>query len=339
MLSDTLLDSSPAREPVLHGLHWLMMVAAAMAGFCLGWFGLPLVETPQAKVLAMQSLILAAAFFFSTLMPAYVYVDSKHLKLRTWPWMALTLLLNIGGFIAYLVYSAAKTNDWKRATLLVAYMIEVITIGVMVIIPLVYTQELPKSSFSFISMPLPPPAASPPAAPAPRNVVQKVTIEDLEKSPTVIPKSIARLIRQPAPSSANIGVLGIVGVLPDGQSDGALNSLINISGTPLPLPPAKPQTPKRIWQGGRVQQARLIYGPKPDYPQLAKIARIQGTVRLEAVIGTDGAIKGLKVMSGHPLLVKTALEAVKQWRYQPTLLNGNPVEVETEIDVNFAMEQ
>src|SRR5512146_2825976 len=156
MLSDTLLDSSPAREPVLHGRHWLMMVAAAMAGFCLGWFGFPLVETPQTKVLATQSLILAAAFFLTTLMLAYVYADSRHLGLRTWPWIALTLLLSIVGFIGYLVYSAAKTADWKRATLPVAYVIEAVVIGVMVIIPLVYAQALPKTSFSFISMPLPP---------------------------------------------------------------------------------------------------------------------------------------------------------------------------------------
>ena len=104
-----------------------------------------------------------------------------------------------------------------------------------------------------------------------------------------------------------------------------------------PPPPSRPQTTKRIRQGGDVEAARLIYGPRPDYPQLAKSARVQGTVQLEAVIATDGTIKDLKVKSGHPLLVKAALEAVKQWRYQPTLLNGQPVEVETEIDVNFAL--
>ena len=83
----------------------------------------------------------------------------------------------------------------------------------------------------------------------------------------------------------------------------------------------------------------LIYGPKPDFPQLAKMARIQGAVRLEALIAKDGTIKGLKVISGHPLLVKAALQAVHIWRYQPTLLNGQPVEVETEIDVNFSLQE
>jgi periplasmic protein TonB len=336
MLSGTLLDSSPTRESVLKGRHWLTTAAAAVAGFCLGWFGLPLVESLTARVLAAQSLVLAAAFFFSALMLVYVYADLRHSGLRTWPWMSLTLLLNAIGFIAYLVYTAARTNDWKRATFPMAYMIEVMAIGVMVIVPLVRTQALPKASLSFMPMPAPPPAAPPPAAAPPRNVVEKVSLEDLEKAPVVIPKTIATFKHQPAPPSGGIGVVGSVGVLPGGQSDGEINTLIGIPAAP---PPAKPKTIKRIRRGGDVEAARLIYGPKPDYPQLARMARIQGTVQLEALIAADGTIKGLKVISGHPLLVKAALEAVEGWRYQPTLLNGIPVEVETEIDVSFSLEQ
>jgi protein TonB len=68
------------------------------------------------------------------------------------------------------------------------------------------------------------------------------------------------------------------------------------------------------------------------------MARIQGSVRLEAVISTDGTIQNLRTLAGHPLFVKAAIDAVARWRYQPTLLNGDPVEVITEIDVNFALE-
>jgi protein TonB len=109
-----------------------------------------------------------------------------------------------------------------------------------------------------------------------------------------------------------------------------------VTGGPPP-PPPKPTTPQRIRVGGQVESAKLINKVSPEYPQLAKMARIQGTVRLEAVISKDGTIQDLKVLSGHPLLVKAALDAVKQWRYQPTLLNGDPVEVVTEIDVNFTL--
>jgi protein TonB len=86
-----------------------------------------------------------------------------------------------------------------------------------------------------------------------------------------------------------------------------------------------------------VQAAKLIAQATPAYPALAKQARVAGTVRLTAIIGRDGAIRNLQVMSGHALLTAAALEAVKQWRYQPTLLNDEPVEVITQIDVNFTL--
>jgi protein TonB len=86
-----------------------------------------------------------------------------------------------------------------------------------------------------------------------------------------------------------------------------------------------------------VQAAKISNQVRPVYPQLARQARIQGTVRLEAVISKDGTIEELKLVSGHPLLVQAAMDAVKQWRYQPTMLNGVPVEVITTIDVNFTL--
>jgi periplasmic protein TonB len=110
-----------------------------------------------------------------------------------------------------------------------------------------------------------------------------------------------------------------------------------MASAPPPPPPPKPKVVQRIRVGGQVELAKLIYKPEPEYPPLAKMARIQGTVRLEAIIAKDGTIQDLKVLSGHPLLVKAALDAVKRWRYQPTLLNGEPVEVVTEVDVNFTL--
>ena len=88
-----------------------------------------------------------------------------------------------------------------------------------------------------------------------------------------------------------------------------------------------------------MQQARLIKQPRPVYPPEAKQARIQGTVKMSAVIGKDGTVQQLEVISGHPLLVPAALESVRQWVYEQTLLNGSPVEVITQIDVNFTLSQ
>jgi TonB family protein len=104
----------------------------------------------------------------------------------------------------------------------------------------------------------------------------------------------------------------------------------------IPPPPPRPRI-TRIRVAAEVEAAKLIFHPQPEYPPLAIMARIQGTVRLDAVIAQDGTVQDLRVISGHPLLVRAALEAVPRWRYQPTLLNGSPVEVSTEIDVNFTL--
>jgi protein TonB len=115
------------------------------------------------------------------------------------------------------------------------------------------------------------------------------------------------------------------------------------SAAPPPPPPVKeapkPVTPKQIRVGGNVQSAKLVRQPKPVYPPLARQARIQGVVRFTAIIGKDGTIQNLQLISGHPLLVQSAQEAVRQWVYQPTLLNNEPVEVITQIDVNFTLTQ
>jgi periplasmic protein TonB len=91
----------------------------------------------------------------------------------------------------------------------------------------------------------------------------------------------------------------------------------------------------RVSQG--VMQGLLIHQVKPTYPPLARQARIQGSVVLQAVIAKDGSIQNLRLVSGHPMLAPAAIDAVKQWRYKPYFLNGEPVEVETQITVNFTL--
>jgi TonB family protein len=108
-----------------------------------------------------------------------------------------------------------------------------------------------------------------------------------------------------------------------------MESIIEKDGTIL--------SPVRI--GGNVQAANLISQVRPAYPPLAKAARVQGSVKFEVTIGRDGTIRDIKVLSGPPLVIQAALEAVKQWTYKPTLLNGQAVEVLTTVDVNFTLEQ
>jgi protein TonB len=214
----------------------------------------------------------------------------------------------------------------------------------MILIPLIYTEALPKAQLMtfLVAPPPPPPPPPPPAAAPPRRIIKRVSAEDIMKAPTVIPKTIAKIKDEPEPppQAAAVGVVGgVPGGMPGGTPGGVLGSIITGAAAPPPPPPPKATTPKRIRVGGQVEAAKSIFRPNPQYPPLAKMARIQGVVRLEAIISRDGTIMDLKVLSGHPLLVKSALEAVQRWRYQPTLLNGEPVEVITEIEVNFTLAQ
>ncbi len=343
MFDETLLDSSPARAPVLKTLHWVISVVVGLVGVALWYFGAPLILGPaaNAKILLTQAVLFGGLpLFFYALILCYVFADSRHLGFSTVLWFAVVLVLNLVGFILYLIYSAKRTGNWKRATLPIAYIFEIILIGGMILYPLIYTNALPKGQLMtfLVAPPPPPPPPPPPAAAPPKIVVHQVSLQQLLKAPTVIPKTIQIIKDQPRPQGA-VGVEGgVPGGVPGGSAGGVIGGVLGGLGPAPPPPPPKAQVPSRIRVGGQVEAAKLIYGPTPQYPPLAKMARIQGTVRLQAIIAKDGTIKDLTVLSGHPLLVPAALAAVRQWRYQPTLLNGQPVEVETEIDVNFTLE-
>ncbi len=347
MFDETLLDSAPSHAPILKGIHWAISIGVGLLFFLVIFFGLPILSPgTESKVLFAQAAIIGCVFLCYALMVCYAYADSRHLGFNPWVWTIVVLLLNLVGFLIYLIYTAARTGNWKRATLPIAYIFEIIIIGGMVLVPLIYTEALPKAQLmTFLAAPPPPPPPPPPpAAAAPVRVVKRVTVEDIMKAPTVIPKTIAQIKDEPEPPPQS-GALGVVGGVPGGMPGGSvggvlggvIGGVLSSGNAPPPPPPPKAATPKRIRVGGQVEQAKLIFNPKPEYPPLAKMARIQGVVRLEAIISKDGTIQDLKVLQGHPLLVKAALDAVQRWRYQPTLLNGEPVEVVTEIDVNFTL--
>jgi len=104
---------------------------------------------------------------------------------------------------------------------------------------------------------------------------------------------------------------------------------------PKPAPAVRDDKPLAV--SSTVQSARLLYGPKPAYPPLARTARVEGTVRLRAVIARDGSISDLQLVSGPPLLVAAAMQAIAQWKYLPTILNNEAVPVATEVDVTFTL--
>ena len=246
------------------------------------------------------------------------------------------------------VFVEGKTKTtW---TVLTAFIAQTALMIIAVILPMIYFDVLPKTQLTsfLVAPPPPPPPPPPPAAPTAVKIVKVIPRQfDAGRlmAPKSVPKEIATIREEELPPAASGvgGVMGgIAGGVAGGTPGGVLGGIIGsvpIAAPPPPPPPVKASTPKRITIGGNVQQAKLVRQPKPVYPPLAKQARISGVVHLAAVISKDGTIQDLKVISGHPLLIPSALEAVKQWVYQPTLLNGEPVEVSTQIDVNFTLIQ
>jgi len=242
------------------------------------------------------------------------------------------------------VDGVGKTN--KSWTVLVSFVTQSLLIVVAVLIPLIYYDALPKTQLTsfLVAPPPPPPPPPPPAVEAPKvvRVIPRQFDAGRLMQPKAIPKAIAMIKEEELPPETPAGVVG--GVLGGAMGGGSVIGGIigaGMSAAPPPPPPVKAEVKQvqRIRVGGNVQQAKLVRQPKPVYPPLAKQARIQGVVRFTAIIGKDGTIQNLQLIQGHPLLVPSAQEAVKQWVYQPTLLNGEPVEVITQIDVNFTLSQ
>jgi protein TonB len=235
----------------------------------------------------------------------------------------------------------------KTWTVLISFIAQILVIVVAILIPMIYFDALPKSQLSsFLVAPPPPPPPPPPPAAAPPKVIKVIPRQfDAGRltAPKQVPKEVAMIKEEELPPPSSGGVVGgVPGGVPGGSAGGIIGGIIGSVPTAAPPPPPpvkveKPVTPQRIRVGGQVQAAKLIRQPKPIYPPLAKQARISGHVLLNAIIGKDGTIQNLTVASGHPLLIPAALEAVKQWVYQPTLLNNDPVEVVTQIDVNFTL--
>jgi protein TonB len=150
-------------------------------------------------------------------------------------------------------------------------------------------------------------------------------------APTKIPKEIKQVREDAAPPNA--GVAGMEG-MGGGSAGGVMGGILGGIGSG-PAPVVKAAAPKKIAVSAGVIAGNKLSGATPTYPAIAKAARIQGTVVLQATISKTGTIENLRVISGPPMLQSSAMEAVRGWRYKPYLLNGEPVEVETQVNVIF----
>ncbi len=237
-----------------------------------------------------------------------------------------------------LLESGGRLKTKRGWTTSIGLILQVGFLVVMVLIPLIFTEALPKQQLmTFLVAPPPPPPPPPPPA-AVVHVVKQIQTDIVNgalRTPTKIPQKIQMIKEDEAPPAmASSGVVGgVPGGIPGGQMGGVIGGII--SSTPVAVP--KVATPQRVRVSQGVSQGLLVRRVNPTYPPLARQARIQGQVVLHAVISKDGSIEGLTLISGHPMLAPAAIDAVKQWKYKPYLLNGEPVEVDTEVFVNFTL--
>ncbi len=225
-----------------------------------------------------------------------------------------------------------KTN--QKWTGLISTLVQLGMVGILVLLPLIFTEALPKGTLTtFLVAPPPPPPPPPPAAPQIQHV-QKVSeiVDGALRTPNKIPKKVQMIKEEEAPAPSTGVVGGVVGGVPGGSTNGVIGGLIGSTA-----PPPKVATPQKLKVSSGVVEGLKLNAPSPQYPQMARIAHIQGDVVLQATISKNGTVENLHAISGHPILIQAALDAVRQWRYKPYVLNGEPVEVETTIKVQFHM--
>jgi protein TonB len=222
-------------------------------------------------------------------------------------------------------------TDW-----LVSVALHILIVGAVVLAPLAFTQAIDLRAFRlmYLTMPKPPAAAPAPRPPALQQAVRRMLRPPqaaVLTAPSLIPRRIAVVKDEP-----DIAVAGVIGGIPDGESGGVLGGILGgtqVAPAPPPPPPAPTKTVYRV--GGVVRPPREITTVQPHYPMMARQAHIEGVVVIDAVIDEHGNVVQARVVSGPALLIRPALEAYLQWKYEPTYLNGTPVSIRMEAQVYF----
>jgi protein TonB len=234
----------------------------------------------------------------------------------------------------------------RPADFLISLVINLSILAAPVFAGLYFTDTINLKQFeqTFLVAP-PPPPPPPPAAPTIVKAMPPPKVfENAGKlvAPAVIPKTIAEIKESPLPP--DVDASGVAGGVPGGVAGGSMGGVIGgvidgVSTIPTaPIAPRdnKPKAPIRVG-GGRVREPRATYSVEPVYPALARQTHIQGTVVIDAVLDEHGNVVEMKVVSGPPLLIQAAMDAVGRWKYEPTYLNDEPVPVQLNVTVTFRL--
>ena len=224
----------------------------------------------------------------------------------------------------------------RRWTTLISFALQAAGVALLLALPLLHTGALPQfDSVRRVFMPLPPAGAQVSSAPQTASKPNSNYEKGILVVPPSIPRTIAAVDDRGLAPSTDLGMIGVPYATGDpGRANGVIKSIADAIQPFVPKPAAPVAHQPRV---SAMMEGYLVHKVAPVYPPLARAARIQGAVELQAVISKEGRIERLQVLHGHPMLVKAAVEAVQQWRYRPYILNGEPVEVETHVTVNFSL--
>jgi periplasmic protein TonB len=229
-------------------------------------------------------------------------------------------------------------SSWDQSahrgwTTLASFAVQAVALTVLFAISLIWMERPPQVHWLQLTVPA---TFTPLAAEQPARGHSSTAVSNNRPGAIIAPRSVPREIvtgddSDPVPSAPEFPSAGI------GPGGGPADSVARSIGDGLPVViPAPPAVVKPLLVS-HLAEANLLHKVKPIYPPLARQARVQGAVELRAIISKTGTIENLVVVRGHPMLASAAVEAVRQWRYRPYLLNDQPVEVETEIMVNFSL--
>src|SRR5438034_10420485 len=233
-----------------------------------------------------------------------------------------------------IVEPSIKVGSQKWYTVPLSVIVHTMIIAAVVIIPLMAADVLPTppSMMAFVAAPPPPPQPPPPPPPPQAAAAPKPV---MEVSPNAAPVEAPREIKpETGIETGNKAVVGVEGGVAGGVAGGIVGGLAE--APPPPPPPPPPPAPVRV--GGNIKPPTKTRDVRPVYPSIAQSARVQGVVIIEATIGPDGRVQEAEGLRSIPLLDAAALDAVKQWTYTPTLLNGTPVPVIMTVTVNFTLQ-
>jgi len=252
-----------------------------------------------------------------------------------------------GTFQSSLIEMNRMKSGSKAFDIFISLLLNVTVLAAPIIAGLYFTDTINLKQFANTFLVAPPPPPPPPPAPAVAAVKAPAAHKVFENAgkllaPTAIPRNVAQLKEAPLPPDGD-ALDGVAGGVPGGVAGGSMGGVIGgviggirtAAAAPVAPKEVKSRAPVRV--GGHVREPQLIKRIEPNYPPLARQAHIQGTVVIDAILDEHGNVVEMKVVSGPPLLIQAAIDAVKQWKYEPTYLNDQPVAVQMNVTVTFQL--